>query len=227
MITQILNFGIPAPIDIRVVGRDRPMNLSVTRAMVEEVKGVRGLVDVHLHQIVDAPELFVDVDRIRAAELGLTEATIAGNLGTSLSSSFQTNPNFWTDPATGVPYQVAVQTPEYRINSMSDLVGTPLLSAGSPGGATPVSLLSNVATLKRQGEQTVATHSNTQPAYDIYANVQDRDLGSIEADLAPIVAKAQAQLKPGNRVLVRGQIDSKDISFFRRIESDSSRQSIG
>jgi multidrug efflux pump subunit AcrB len=125
---------------------------------------LRGAVDVHLHQIVDAPEFFVKVDRIRAAQLGLTEASIATDLGTSLSSSFQTNPNFWTDPANGIPYQVAVQTPEYRINSLSDLVNTPLLS-GSPGGARPASLLSNVATLQRQGSQTVATHSNTLPSF--------------------------------------------------------------
>ena len=215
IITQILNFGIPAPVDLRVVGRDRVTNLGVARQLVAQVKGVRGLVDVHLHQIVDAPELFVDVDRVRAAQLGLSEASIAGNLGTSLSSSFQTNPNFWTDPANGIPYQVAVQTPEYRVASMSDLVSTPLLTTGSPGGATPATLLSNVATLKRQGSQTVATHSNTQPAFDVYANVEDSDLGSVAANLAPIVATAQEQLKPGNRVLVRGQIDSMQTSFVR------------
>jgi len=215
MITQILNFGVPAPVDVRVVGRDRDRDLKVAQQLVEQIKRVRGAVDVHLQQIVNAPEFFVDVDRIRAAQLGLTEASIASDLGTSLSSSLQTNPNFWTDPRTGVPYQVAVQTPEYRVSSMSDLVSTPLLASSAAGPATPVSLLSNVATLQRQGSQTVATHSNTQPTYDVYANIQDRDLGSIEADLGPIIAKAQQLLTPGNRIVLRGQIQSKDASFTR------------
>jgi multidrug efflux pump subunit AcrB len=177
------------------------------------VKGVRGAVDAHLQQIVDAPEFFVDVDRIRAAKLGLTEASIASDLGTSLSSSYQTTPNFWSDPDTGVPYQVAVQTPEYRVSSMTDLVNMPLLASGSPGTTTPVGLLSNVATLSRHGSQTVATHSNTQPTFDVYANIQDRDLGSIATDLRAIVARAQAKLPPGNSIVLRGQIESMNASF--------------
>jgi multidrug efflux pump subunit AcrB len=215
IITQILNFGLPAPVDIRVLGKDRDVDLKIAQSLVDEVKGVRGAVDVHLQQIVDAPEFFVDVDRIRAAKLGLTEASIASDLGTSLSSSYQTTPNFWSDPSTGVPYQVAVQTPEYRVSSMSDLVNMPLLASGSPGTRTPVGLLSNVATLSRHGSQTVATHSDTQPSFDIYANIQDRDLGSIEADLRPIVARAQAQLPPGNSIVLRGQIESMNASFQR------------
>ena len=215
IVTQILNFGVPAPVAVRVVGKDRDLDLKVAQQLVEDIKQVRGAVDVHLHQIVDAPEFFVSVDRMRAAQLGLTEASIAGNLGTSLSSSFQVSPNFWTDPTSGVPYQVAVQTPEYRIQSMSDLVSMPLLSSLATPTVQPVSLLSNVATLKRQASQTVATHSNTQPTFDIYANVQDRDLGSVEADLKPIIEKAQQQLSPGNSIQIRGQIDSKDTSFFR------------
>jgi multidrug efflux pump subunit AcrB len=215
MITQILNFGIPAPIDVRVTGRDQENNLKVAEQLVEQIKRVRGAVDVHPHQIVHAPEFFVDVDRIRAVQLGLTESSIAGDLGTSLSSSFQTNPNFWTDPRNGVPYQVAVQTPEYRVSSMSNLVNTPLLTAGSPGGVTPATLLSNVATLRRHGSQTVVNRGNTLPTFDIYANLQDRDLGSIEADLKVLVAEAQRQLIPGNTVSLRGQIEAKDSSFVR------------
>jgi Cation/multidrug efflux pump len=109
-----------------VIGRDYANNLNVARDFVEKIKLVPGAVDVHLHQIVDAPELYVDVDRVRASQLGLTEASIASALGTSLSSSFQVNPSFWSDPKTGIPYPVAVQTPEYRVRSMSDLVNLPL-----------------------------------------------------------------------------------------------------
>lgn len=213
IVTQILNFGVPAPVDIRVVGQDRDGNLLTARRLMSAMKGVRGVVDVHLHQIVDAPELFVDVDRIRAVRLGLTESAVAGNVGISLSSSLQTAPNFWSDPKTGVPYRVAVQTPEYRISSMTDLINLPLTESQSSSLATPVGRLANVATLSRHGVQTVATHSNTQSSYDIYANIQDRDLGSVKTDLARIVARAQARLPPGNRILIRGQIESMDASF--------------
>ncbi len=213
IVTQILNFGVPAPVAVRVVGKDRDTDLKVAQQLVEDIKGVRGAVDVHLHQVVDAPELFVNVDRIRAAQLGLTEASIAGNLGTSLSSSFQISPNFWTDPTSGVPYQVAVQTPEYRVSSMSDLVSLPLLTSSNDASLKPVSLLSNVATLKRQASQTVATHSNTQPTFDIYANVQDRDLGSVESDLKPIIEKAQKLLPPAIRSLSVGRSSPRTRPF--------------
>ncbi len=183
IITQVLNFGLPAPIDVQVSGKDRAKNLQVAQEAVRRIRAVAGAVDVHLQQIVDAPEFFVDVDRVRAAELGLTEQQVAQNLNTSLSSSYQVSPNFWTDPTSGIPYQLAVQTPEYRTNSLSDVENTPLLVTSS--GASPPNLLSNVATLHRRPLQTVASHENTQPTYDILANVQDRPLGAIEADLEP------------------------------------------
>lgn len=215
IITQILNFGVPAPIDIRIVGKDRDVNLQTAQRLVEAIERVRGVVDVHLHQIVDSPELFVDVDRIRAARLGLTEETVASNVGISLSSSLQTAPNFWSDPNTGVPYRVAVQTPEYRIRTMTDLVNIPLTGSGSDGKALPAGRLSNVATLTRHGAQTVATHSNTQPSYDVYGSIQDRDLGSIKAEISRVVARFQAQLPAGDQILLRGQIDSMTVSFER------------
>ena len=216
IITQVLNFGVAAPIDIQVSGKDRAKTLQVAQEMVRRVRGVAGAVDVHLQQIVDAPEFFVDVDRVRAAELGLTEQQIAQNLNTSLSSSYQVSPSFWTDPASGIPYQLAVQTPEYRTNSLTDVENTPLLVSGN--GASAPSLLSptllrNVATLKRRPLQTVASHENTQPTYDVLANVQDRPLGAIEADIDPIVQDLQKQLPPGNKITVRGQILSKNDAF--------------
>ena len=211
IITQVLNFGLPAPIDVQVSGKDRAKNLQIAQEAVRRIRGVVGAVDVHLQQIVDAPEFFVDVDRVRAAELGLTEQQVAQNLNTSLSSSYQVSPNFWTDPVSGIPYQLAVQTPEYRTNSLSDVENTPLLVTSN--GASPPNLLSNVATLQRRPLQTVASHENTQPTYDILANVQDRPLGGIEADLNPIVQDLQKQLPPGNKITIRGQILSKDDAF--------------
>ncbi|MGA2124853.1 MAG: efflux RND transporter permease subunit [Xanthobacteraceae bacterium] len=212
IITQILNFGLPAPIDVQVVGGDADNNRRVALALLERVKAVRGAVDVHLHQIVDAPSFFVNVDRVRAAQVGLTEQQIANGLNTSLSSSFQVSPNFWADPKTGIPYQVAVQTPEYRLSSMSDLDNTPLMLSGRDG--SNVEMLSNVATLERQPMQTLITHSNIQRTFDIYANVQDRDLGAIEADLNRILPEFQAKMKPGNRIVLRGQMQSKNDAFF-------------
>ena len=211
IITQVLNFGLPAPIDIQVSGKDRVKDLQVAQEVVKRLTGVVGAVDVHLQQIVNAPEFFVDVDRVRAAELGLTEQQVAQNLNTSLSSSYQVSPNFWTDPTSGIPYQMAVQTPEYRTNSLSDVENTPLLVSNN--GASPPNLLSNVATLHRRPLQLVASHENTQPTYDILANVQDRPLGAIESDIEPIVRDLQKQLPPGNKISVRGQILSKDQAF--------------
>ncbi len=212
IITQILNFGLPAPIDVQVVGNDAENNRRVALALLPRVKAVRGAVDVHLHQIVDSPSFFVNVDRVRAAQLGLTEQQIANDMNTSLSSSFQVSPNFWADPKTGIPYQVAVQTPEYRLSSMSDLENTPLMLSGNED--TKLEMLSNVATLKRESMQTLITHSNIQRTFDIYANVQDRDLGAVEADLDRILPEFQKQLKPGNRIVLRGQIQSKSDAFF-------------
>jgi multidrug efflux pump subunit AcrB len=212
IITQILNFGLPAPIDVQVVGNDAENNRRVALALLPRVKAVRGTVDVHLHQIVDAPSFFVNVDRVRAAQVGLTEQQIANDLNTSLSSSFQVSPNFWADPKTGVPYQVAVQTPEYRLSSMSDLQNTPLMLSGNRG--KDLEMLSNVATLERQPMQTLITHSNIQRTFDIYANVQNRDLGAVEADLNRILPEFREKLKPGNRIVLRGQIQSKNDAFF-------------
>ena len=211
IITQVLNFGLPAPIDIQVSGRDREKNLQIAQQMVRRVQHVVGAVDVHLQQIVDAPEFFVNVDRIRAAQLGMTEQQVAQNLNTSLSSSYQVSPNFWTDPKSGIPYQLAVQTPEYRTDSLSDVENTPLLVANN--GASPPNLLGNLATLTRRPEQTVASHENTQPTYDILANVQDRALGGVEGDLDTIVKDLSKQLSPGNTITLRGQILSKNQAF--------------
>ncbi|MBV8574822.1 MAG: efflux RND transporter permease subunit, partial [Acetobacteraceae bacterium] len=209
IITQVLNFGIPAPIDIKVTGRD-PKNRRLAEEIEAKVARVRGTEDVHVHQILNAPEFFVDVDRQRALDLGLTEQQIATNLNISLSSSFQVTPNFWSDPKSGIPYQVAVQTPEYRTDSFQMLENTPMLGNASVGSA---SLLSNVASIRRTSEQTVATHTNAAPTYDVFANVANRDLGSVQADLQKIVDEVSKELTPGNTITIRGQIESKDSAF--------------
>ncbi len=213
MITQILDFGSISPIDVEISGRSRDKDLAVAHEIERRMRGVRGLVDVRLHEINEAPEFFVDVDRQRASELGLTEQQIAANLDISLSGSFQVTPNFWSDPKTGVPYQVWVQTPEYRNASLDALRNTPLLLASA--GAGPVNLLSNLATMHRRSERTVATHVNTAPTFHVYANVQDRDLGGIRADLRDIVQDQQKQLSAPDTISIRGQVQDMEQAFTR------------
>jgi len=219
MITQILDFGVPSQIDVQISGRHAAKDLQVAQAIANKLRMVRGAVDVHIQQITNAPEFYVKVDRARAAELGLTEQQIASDLNVSLSGSFQVSPNFWTDPQTGIPYQVWVQTPEYRNDTISAINNTPLLISAGTGPNTAATagamqLLSNVSTLQRGSEETVANHVNTQPTYDVYAAVQDRDLGGVESEITAVANDLQKQLEPPDKIAVRGQIQSKDQAFL-------------
>ncbi|MGY2047726.1 efflux RND transporter permease subunit [Methylobacterium sp. JK268] len=215
IITQILNFGTLAQIDVQVSGRNAEKDLAVAQNLERRLREVKGLVDVHLHQIIDAPQFFVDVDRRRASEIGLTEQQIAQSVNVSLAGSYQVNPNFWTDPKSGIPYQLWVQTPEYRNDSLTALRNTPLLVTG--GGLQPgvLALLSSVATFHRVSEQTVVNHVNTQPTFDVYASVQDSDLGTVRREIDRIVQEEQKGLPPPDKITVRGQIEAMDQAFFR------------
>ena len=182
MVTQILNFGLPAQIDVRTVGYDRANNLKVARELRRRLAGIPGIVDAHLQQEVDAPAFFADIDRTRAAQLGLSASTIANNINVSLSSSEQVTPNFWTDPTSGIPYYIAVQTPERQVASLNDLGNTPVSSAIATDTAVPgvpvPGLLSNVTTVRRDSVPTNSNQANIQPVYEVYASVEGRDLGS-------------------------------------------------
>jgi multidrug efflux pump subunit AcrB len=213
MVTQILNFGIPAQIDVRTVGYDRANNLRIARELKQKMAAIPGLADVHLQQEVNAPELFAQIDRARATQFGLTANSIALNLNTSLSSSEQVSPNFWTDPANGTPYYLAVQTPEYRVDTLNELKNTPITTFTAAGGNPVPGLLSNVATIKRDSVQTNANQANVQPVYEVYANAAGRDLGSISGDINKVIAQYQKQLSPGNRIQVTGQIESMNSAF--------------
>jgi multidrug efflux pump subunit AcrB len=213
MVTQILNFGIPAQINVRTVGYDRTTNLRIAKELRQRIAAIPGVADAHLQQEVSAPELFARIDRIRAAQFGLTATGIALNLNTSLSSSEQVSPNFWTDPNTGTPYYLAVQTPEYRVNSINDVNNTPVTTFPTTGPNPVPGLLSNVASFKREAVPTNANQANIQPVYEIYANAEGRDLGSISGDINKLVADYQKQLSPGNRIEVIAQIDSMNAAF--------------
>ena len=214
IVTQILNFGLPAQINVRTVGYDRTTNLRVAKELQRRMAAIPGIVDAHLQQEVDAPAFYAAIDRTRAAQLGLTATGIATNLNISLSSSEQVTPNFWTDPTSGIPYYLAVQTPEHSVSSLGDLSNTPVSTGTSTTGDPVPGMLSNVATLTRDSLPTNANQTNVQPVYEVYASVQGRDLGSVSGEIRGIVSELQKQLSPGNTIQVVGQIESMNAAFY-------------
>ncbi|MBV9561712.1 MAG: efflux RND transporter permease subunit, partial [Bradyrhizobium sp.] len=183
MVTQILNFGQPAQIDLRVVGRDRANNLHVAHELLSRVAEIPGIADAHLQQELDGPAFLVNIDRSRALQLGLNAQAVANDLNTSLSSSEQVTPNFWTDPKSGIPYYIAVQTPQQLVSSLGELGNTPVSTQLAANGPPIPGLLSNLATLQRDSVPTNLNQTNIQPVFDIYASVQGRDLGSVASDI--------------------------------------------
>ena len=214
MATQILNFGLTAQIDVRTVGYDRVKNLHVAEELCRRIAAIPGIVDAHLQQEVYAPDFYVQIDRARALQLGTTVSDIGNNVSTSLSSSEQVSPNFWTDPTNGIPYYIAVQTPQYQVSSLGDLGNTPVSTGTAPATTQPVpGELQNVATFTRDAVPGSANQANIQPVYEVYASTQDRDLGSIAADIHKVVTDLKKQLMPGNTIQVTGQIDSMNQAF--------------
>ncbi len=209
MISQILNFGLPSPIDVQIVGFNVPGNRAFANALLQKLRGVPGAVDMHIHQAGDYPQFNVDVDRTKAQLVGLTEQAVASNLLVSLSGSFQTAPSFWVDPKSGTQYQVAAQTPQFRLQNLNDLGNTPL--SGGVGGSSQV--LSNVANIHRSVAPAVVTHYNATPAIDIYGSVQGVDLGYVSAQFAKIIEDAKKDLPKGSNVVMRGQTQTMKASF--------------
>ena len=213
LVTQVLNFGVPTQIDVQLQGQDREGNKETAALLQQKLANVPGLVDVHVQQELNAPEMMYTIDRTRAQELGLNMQEVANNLNISLSSSEQVSPNFWTDPQTGIPYFMAVQTPEYRLTNKNQLDNT-LLASSTDANGTPIpSRLGNIATAQRVAVQSVFNQSNIQPVYDVYGSAQNRDLGSAAKAIQKIVAELEPRLKPGNHIVVRGQIESMQGAF--------------
>jgi multidrug efflux pump subunit AcrB len=213
MVTQILNFGLPAQINVRTVGYDSENNLQIAQELQRRIAAIPGIADAHLQQELFAPAFYASIDRARATEFGLTANQIGTNLNVSLSSSEQVSPNFWTDPKNGIPYYIAVQTPEPRVHSVNDLTNTPLGAVATPPSGPNPMLLGNVATLRRASTPTNTNQANIQPVYEVYAAAQDRDLGSISRDIDKIVTDLRRQLAPGNSIEVIGQIESMNNAF--------------
>ena len=213
IVGQILNFGLPAPIDVQVIGPlgNAPANYALAKLITARLARIPGAVDVHLHQVVDAPELRFNVDRTRADQLGLTQQDVANSLLISLSGNLQLAPNYWINPQNGVDYPIIVQTPEYDMGSTGELLDTPVHA----GGARSVNqLLTNVAHLDRGETASVVDHYNVQPLYDVYANVQDRDLGSVAGDVRRVLDTFRAKLPKGSFFETRGQVETMRTSFI-------------
>ncbi|TMC55691.1 MAG: efflux RND transporter permease subunit, partial [Chloroflexi bacterium] len=210
IVNQVLNLGLPAPIDVQVVGQDKTADYDVATRLAAELRRVPGAVDVRVQQVVDMPEFLFSVDRIRAQQVGLTQRQVASNLLISLSSSGQTAPNYWLNPQNGVSYSVAVRTPLSKINGLDALTNTPVTA---PGLGTP-QLFGNLATATRTTSFAVVNHYNTQPVADVYAAVDDRDLGAVASAADGIIAKFGPSLPKGTHIVMRGQVASMRSSFI-------------
>jgi multidrug efflux pump subunit AcrB len=208
IVTQTLNFGLPSPIDIQIVGSDMPHNFALAGNMAQEIRSVPGAVDVHVHQLLNQPRLDFAVDRVRTQQVGMSERDVASNVLVSLSSSFQTSPNFWLSP-NGVSYPIAIQSPQYKVDSIDTLRTIPINSPASPAPQ----LFENLAAMSRTQEPAVVSHYNVQRTIDIYASTQGRDLGGVASDIARITAAAQKQLPKGSTMVMRGQVATMRSSF--------------
>jgi multidrug efflux pump subunit AcrB len=250
IVTQIVNFGLPAPIDLQVVGRDAEANYKIAQRLAKRISEIPGAADVHVHQVAAQPELRINVDRIKASQLGLTQSDVTSSMLISLSGSSTVAPNFWMNWSNGVNYSVGVQTPQYRIDSLDALLRTPISGrsatensntpgsqagaaaagnsfiAAAPNGASQAygnpgamaggtQLLSNLVTVERTYTPVIVNHYNVWPVFDVYANVDRRDLGGVGRDVEKIMREEEGKLPRGTTFNLRGQVQTMQSSFFR------------
>ncbi len=239
IVTQILNFGLSAPIDIQVVGPDLYGNRALAERMLDEVRYVPGAADARIQQPFNYPNLTVNVDRTRAQAIGLTQQNVAQSLLVALSGSFQTAPNFYLDPRNGVSYNIAIQTPQYKLDSLAALESLPVTglpappqanaaaapgaapaaapgaaSTAAPGAPVPTQILGNLASITPGAELGTVSHYDVQPVIDIYANVNRTDLGTVTRKMEEIIAKHQSELPRGSHFTLRGQSETMKHSYI-------------
>jgi len=208
IVTQILNFGLPAPLDVQIVGTDMGTSYEIAQQIANKMRHIPGAADVHVQQMLSLPTLHLDIDRTRVTQVGLSARDVAQSVLVSLSGSFQTAPNFWLNPRNAVTYQVAVQSPQYRILSMQDLMTIPVTSQQGP------QLLSNLVQVSPAARAATVNHYNVQPVVDVYASTQDRDLGAVAADTDKVLKTFDGKLPRGTHIVVRGQVATMRSSFF-------------
>src|ERR1700722_11359339 len=208
IVTQILNFGLPAPIDVQVVGTDMQSSYEIAQQIANKMRHIPGTADVHVQQLLSLPTLYMDIDRTRVTQVGLTARDVAQSVLVSLSGSFQTSPNFWLNPHNAVTYQMAVQSPQYRVTSMQDLMAIPVNSQQGP------QLMGNLVQLSPVVRAATVNHYNVQPVIDVYASTQDRDLGAVAAETDKVLKTFDGHLPRGTHIVVRGQVATMRSSFF-------------
>jgi len=208
IVTQILNFGLPSAIDVQVVGNDMQSNYKIAQQIANRMRRVPGTADVHVQQLLSGPTLHMDLDRDRITQVGLNARDVAQSVLISLSGSFQTAPNFWLNPKNGVTYQIAVQSPQYRITGLDDLMAVPV---DSPQGSQ---LLGNLVQLQPAARPVVVNHYAVQPVIDVYSSTQDRDLGGVAAETDKIIKEFNGHLPRGTHIVLRGQVSTMRSSFI-------------
>ena len=232
IVTQILNFGLSAPIDLQIVGPNLYGNRALAERMLDEIRYLPGAADARIQQPFDYPRMTVNVDRTRAQEIGLTQQNVAQSLLVALSGSFQTTPSFYLDPKSGVTYNVAIQAPQYKLDSLAALESLPVTSAGAaqqagdaaqtggsaatgvPGTPPPVNVLGNLASIAPGTEMGAVSHYDVQPVLDIYANVDGTDLGSVTRKVEKVIGEHQAELPRGSHFILRGQSETMKASYL-------------
>ena len=210
IVSQILNFGLPSPIDVQVVGYDLQKNRQFTDKLFQRLVSVTGIADLRIQQRFDLPYLHINVDRTLAGQVGFTQRDVANNLLVSLSGSFQTSPTFWLNPKNGVSYSITTQTPQYRVDSLQDLENIPVTGTS---GARP-EILGSLASIQRGSGMAVVSHYDITPVLDIFGSVQGRDLGGVARDIDRIVKDSETELPRGSRIIVRGQIQTMHSSYI-------------
>jgi multidrug efflux pump subunit AcrB len=211
MVAQILNFGLPAPIDVQIVGNDIEGNRRYADEVLAKMRNVSGTADLRIQQPFDEPYLQYRVERTKAEELGFSAQNIAQNLLVSLSGSFQTSPTFWVDPKNRVSYQIAIQTPQYRTDTLQDLENIPITGTDP---AAPPSLMASLVSMQRGTGMAVVSHYNVAPVIDIFGATAGRDLGGVASDINKILDATRHQLPRGSRVVVRGQVQTMRASYI-------------
>ncbi len=211
IVNQTINFGLPAPFDIQIVGRDRDKSRAIAASLVEKIRRVPGAVDVRVQQPADQPELHFAVDRTKASQIGLTERDVANSVLLSLSGSSQVQPNYWLNPKNGIQYLVNIRVPEYPMDSLAALNAIPV-SANRPG-KNDAQILANLASFERASGSPIFSHYNVMPVIDVFGGVSGRDLGGVLRDIKPLIEEAKKELPKGSFIMLRGQADTMHSSF--------------
>jgi len=207
-VSQILNFGLPAPIDVQVIGNNQKANFAYANELLKKIRQVPGIADLRIQQVFNYPQINVSVDRTLAGEVGLTQRDVANSLLVTLSGSSQVQPNFWLNSENGVSYPIVAQMPQYRVNSISDLSNIPITAKSKSQ-----QYLGGLAKITQGPSPGVVSHYNVQPVIDIFGDTQGRDLGAVSADVYRILADTKKDLPRGSYTVVRGQVQTMNDAY--------------